>query len=76
MRILHVVLSLELGRQERLIADLSDALTARGHGVRVLSLTPGGSMRAAFEGIEVFDIPKREGIDFSLPSGLRPPCDG
>ena len=72
MRILHVVLSLELGGQERLIADLSHALKARGHDVHVLSLTPGGSMRAELGGIDVIDIPKRDGLDLSLPLRLAP----
>lgn len=72
MRILQVVLSLELGGQERLIVDLSHALAERGHDVRILSLTPGGSMRAELGGIEVIDVPKRDGFDFSLPFRLAP----
>src|SRR5437764_10663385 len=64
MRIVHVVLSLDVGGQERLILSLSRELAARGHDVRVLSLTPGGALRPQFAGIPTFDVPH--------PGGTRP----
>ena len=57
MRIVHVVLSLDVGGQERLIVSLSRELAARGHDVRVLSLTPGGGLRSELKGIPTFDVP-------------------
>lgn len=48
MRIVHVVQSLGLGGQERLVLHLSRELRRRGHEVTVVSLTPGGSLKADF----------------------------
>lgn len=56
MRIVHVVLTLDVGGQERLILSLSRELAARGHDVRVMSFTPGGRLRPAFAGIPTFDV--------------------
>jgi glycosyltransferase involved in cell wall biosynthesis len=53
MRIVHVVLSLEVGGQERLILALSRALAARGHDVQVIALTPGGTLAPDFGSIPV-----------------------
>ncbi len=61
MRIVHVVLSLDVGGQERLILSLSRELAGRGHDVRVLSLTPGGGLRPQFTGIPTFDVPHQGG---------------
>ncbi len=61
MRIVHVVLSLDVGGQERLILSLSRELALRGHDVRVLSLTPGGALRPQFTGIPTFDVPHQGG---------------
>jgi glycosyltransferase involved in cell wall biosynthesis len=61
MRIVHVVLCLDVGGQERLILSLSRELAARGHDVRVLSLTPGGALRQEFAGIPTFDVPHEGG---------------
>jgi glycosyltransferase involved in cell wall biosynthesis len=66
MRVVHVVLSLDVGGQERLILNLSRALRDRGHDVRVVSLTPGGALRAEFSPIETSDVPKGPGLDLRL----------
>jgi len=64
MRILHIVQSLEMGGQERLILHLAHALSARGHEVGVASLTLGGVLRAEFSrDIDVFDVPRHDGFD-------------
>jgi glycosyltransferase involved in cell wall biosynthesis len=63
MRIVHVVQCLGMGGQERLILNLSRELARRGHIPSVISLTPGGEIRGEFEGIEVVDVTRREGID-------------
>ncbi len=48
MRIVHVVYSLDVGGQERLILQLGKTLLARGHDVRIVSLTPGGALVPQF----------------------------
>ncbi len=63
MRIAHVVLSLDVGGQERLILSLSRELMRRGHDVRVLSLTRGGTLREQFDGIPIVDVPRRDAFD-------------
>ncbi len=66
------MLSLDVGGQERLILNLSRELVARGHDVKVISLTRGGSLRPEFEGIEVLDVPREraEGFDIGLVGRL------
>jgi glycosyltransferase involved in cell wall biosynthesis len=66
MRIVHVVLSLDVGGQERLILNLSRALQKRGHDVRVVSMSPGGSLRPEFGSIETIDVVKGKGLDLML----------
>jgi glycosyltransferase involved in cell wall biosynthesis len=56
MRIVHVVLTLNVGGQERLILNLSRELVRRGHEVSVISLTPGGALRGEFSGIPIHDV--------------------
>jgi len=63
MRILHVVQSLDMGGQERLILHLARALLARGHEVGVASLTLGGVLRPEFAGIPLLDVPRQPGFD-------------
>ena len=63
MRIVHVVQCLGMGGQERLILNLSRALLARGHEPSVISLTPGGDLRAEFSGIPVLDVTRKHGLD-------------
>jgi hypothetical protein len=52
----HGVLSLDVGGRERLILILAGGLAARGHDVRVLSLSPGGALRPQFAGIPTVDV--------------------
>jgi glycosyltransferase involved in cell wall biosynthesis len=66
MRIAHVVLSLEVGGQERLIVNLSRELARRGHDVRVVTLTPGGGLRSDLAPVEVVDVPAHGGFEPSL----------
>lgn len=58
MRIVHVVLLLNVGGQERLILNLSRDLVSRGHDVSVITLTPGGDLRREFGTIPVYDVPR------------------
>jgi sugar transferase (PEP-CTERM/EpsH1 system associated) len=66
MRVVHVVLSLDVGGQERLILNLSRALKKRGHDVRVVSMTPGGTLRPELGDIETIDVVKGRGLDLAL----------
>src|SRR5438445_9812178 len=66
MRIVHVVFSLKIGGQERLILDLSRALAARGHDVTVICLTEGGALRREFDAIRIVDVNRRGGFEPSL----------
>lgn len=71
MRIVHVVQCLGMGGQERLILSLSRALSARGHDVSVLSLTPGGELRAEFApAVRVLDATRHAGFDPLLPLNI------
>lgn len=63
MRILHIVQSLDMGGQERLILYLARNLRARGHEVGVATLSLGGAMRGEFDGIPVLDVPRQQGFD-------------
>lgn len=63
MRIVHVVQTLGMGGQERLILNLSRELVRRGHEVSVLSLTPGGEIRPEFAPIPVHDVTRKAGFD-------------
>jgi glycosyltransferase involved in cell wall biosynthesis len=64
MRIAHVVLSLGIGGQERLIVRIATALQKRGHDVHIVSLTAGGALRPMIEDTPVHDVLKAErGID-------------
>ncbi|MEO6572435.1 MAG: glycosyltransferase, partial [Polyangiaceae bacterium] len=63
MRIVHVVQTLGMGGQERLILNLSRELVRRGHDVSVLSLTPGGEIRPEFGTIRVHDVTRKSGFD-------------
>ncbi|MDB4997348.1 MAG: hypothetical protein JWM74_4780 [Myxococcaceae bacterium] len=64
MRILHVVQSLGMGGQERLILNLARALKKRGHEVAVASLTPGGDLRPEIAPeFQVYDVTRKSGFD-------------
>ena len=63
MRIVHVVLSLDVGGQERLILNLSRSLRDGGHDVHVVSLSPGGNLREEFAPIPTHDVARGPGFD-------------
>jgi glycosyltransferase involved in cell wall biosynthesis len=52
-----------MGGQERLILNLSRELVRRGHEPIVISLEPGGDLRAELEGIRVVDVTRAQGVD-------------
>jgi glycosyltransferase involved in cell wall biosynthesis len=66
MRILELVNSLEIGGAEKLVTDLSCALTAKGHSVYVACLRRVGPLAGVLEtsGIEVIELRKDEGFSF------------
>lgn len=75
MRIVHVVQSLGLGGQERLVLHLSRELRRRGHEVSVISLTPGGALKRDFEtpgpiSVRAIELERRDGFDPLLPARL------
>lgn len=59
MRIVHVVLQVSTGGQERFILNLSRELVRRGHDVSVVSMTEGGDLRPDFDAIPIVDVPAR-----------------
>ncbi len=70
MRIVHVVQGLGIGGQERLIIYLSQELAARGHTPLIVTLSPGGELRAQATGVEVLDAPRAHKADVSLVARL------
>ncbi len=66
MRIVHVVQGLGIGGQERLVVHLSRALAARGHEPSIVSLSPGGEVRAEAADLAVYDATRANGADPSL----------
>ena len=62
MHVVHVVFSLDVGGQERVILDLCRGLVARGHRATVLSLSEGGTLRERFAGIPVETIASGAGF--------------
>lgn len=66
MRIVHVVQGLGIGGQERLVVQLSHELAGRGHEPAIVSLSPGGAVRAEAGGVPIYDVPRAEGGDPSL----------
>ena len=70
MIIAHVVSSLAIGGQEKMILDLAAGQVARGHAVQAVSLAPGdpGTLAEAFEGrgVTVRHVAKRNGVDPTL----------
>ncbi|HEY2902830.1 MAG TPA: glycosyltransferase [Polyangia bacterium] len=74
MIIAHVVSSLAIGGQEKMILDLAAGQSALGHQVMVVSLAPGddpGPLGPAFEekGVAVRHAAKKSGVDVGL--GVR-----
>lgn len=70
MRIVHVVLGLGIGGQERLVVYLSRELASRGHETSIISLSPGGALRDEAHGIRVVDAARANGADVSLVARL------
>lgn len=70
MRIVQVVLSLEVGGQERLLVRMAQALHEAGHRLHVVTLTTGGSLRQDLSGIRVHDVTKLPGLDRTLYTRL------
>lgn len=70
MRIAQVVLSLDVGGQERLLIRMAHALRERGHELHVVSLTPGGALRGDVAPIEIHDVPRKRGFDPTLYTRL------
>jgi glycosyltransferase involved in cell wall biosynthesis len=66
MRIVHVVQGLGIGGQERLVIYLSQELLRRGHQAAIVTLSPGGELRAETQGVPVYDVPRAGGVDLSL----------
>jgi sugar transferase (PEP-CTERM/EpsH1 system associated) len=66
VRIVHVVHSLDLGGQERLIMNLSRELQARGHEPVVVSLTSGGELAKEFGDIQIEEVPRAPGVALDL----------
>ena len=63
MHVAHVVSSLEIGGQERVMLDLARAMSARGHRVTVVSLAHGGALRRELGAIPVVSVGRRPGLD-------------
>ncbi len=70
MRIVHVVQGLGIGGQERLVVHLCHELARRGHPSAIVSLSPGGELRAEAVGIPVHDATRADGADPSLVARL------
>lgn len=70
MRVAHVVLSLDMGGQERLVVRMAKALAARGHEVHVVTLSPGGALREELADLPVHEVAKRPGLDRTLYARL------
>jgi glycosyltransferase involved in cell wall biosynthesis len=59
MKIAQVVLSLDIGGQERLILRIVDALKRRGHDVHIVTFTRGGALRNEVGDTPVHEVPFR-----------------
>ena len=70
MRIVEVVLSLDIGGQERLVLRMAQAFHERGHDVHVVTLTPGGTLRGELGTLPVHDVLRRPGFDTGLYARL------
>lgn len=66
MKIAEVVLSLDIGGQERLLVRMAQALRERGHDVHVVTLTGGGALRGELSGIPIHDVVRKSGFDPTL----------
>lgn len=66
MRVMEVVLSLDIGGQERLLVRMAQELYERGHEVHVVTLTAGGTLRGELGKIPVHEVTRRPGFDATL----------
>jgi sugar transferase (PEP-CTERM/EpsH1 system associated) len=66
MRIAEVVLSLDMGGQERLVLRMAQAFHERGHRVEVVTLTAGGALRNEMGPIKVHEVVRKRGFDATL----------
>ena len=73
MQIVEVVLSLDIGGQERLVLRMAQAFHERGHDVHVVTLTPGGTLRGELGTLPVHDVIRRPGFDTGLHARLWRP---
>ena len=61
MHVVHVVSSLEVGGQERVVLDLARGIVRAGHKASVVSLSRGGRLKSDFGMIPVFSVSRRSG---------------
>lgn len=66
MRIAIVVLSLEIGGQERIVVRIARGLRERGHDAHVVCLSRGGALRGELGTIPIHDVVGRGGFDPAL----------
>jgi sugar transferase (PEP-CTERM/EpsH1 system associated) len=66
MKIAEVVLSLDIGGQERLLVRMAQAFRERGHDVHVITLSGGGALRSELGSIPIHDVVRKRGFDPSL----------
>lgn len=73
--IAHVLGSFGMGGAERVALDLASVQKQLGHRVLTVSLDPGpeGPLAAVFRdrGLRIYNLPKRPGIDLTLPLRAR-----
>lgn len=71
MRVALVVLSLDIGGQERLVLRIARGLKTRGHDVHVVSMSRGGAFRGELGPIPVHDVVRGQyGLDVTLHARL------
>lgn len=70
MHVVHVVSSLEIGGQERVVLDLARGFRSRNYQVTVVSLAHGGALRRFFREIPIVSVARRDGLDRELPFRL------
>jgi len=70
--IMQLVLSLEIGGLERFVVNFAHALDKDRFSVSVCALQPGGVLADILtsDSVKVFTVPRRPGVDWSLPARL------
>lgn len=73
INILHVTLSLDIGGLEVLLVELLQKIDKNKYSLSVCALQKEGQLKGELErqGIPVYSIPKKEGIDYFLPFKLK-----